>query len=64
MSQSIDFHINDYINEYLDYKGYTNTIDTFSEERLNRKEPINKIINGNSYEKAKEKYKILKVLNP
>jgi len=60
-SQSVDFRINDFINEYLDYKGYTNTVDTFSEERLNRKEPINKSINGNLYEK--EKYKTIKVFN-
>ncbi|CAF1106340.1 unnamed protein product [Rotaria sp. Silwood1] len=60
MSQSIDFRINDFINEYLDYKGYTNTVDTFSKERENRKEPINKIVKGNLYEKEKEKYQTIK----
>jgi hypothetical protein len=53
MSQSIDFRINDFINEYLDYKGYTNTVDTFLKERQNRKETINKTLNGNSREKEK-----------
>lgn len=61
MSQSIDFRINDFINEYLDYKGYTNTVDAFSKERQTRKEPITKINNNNLHEK--EKYKKLKVLN-
>ncbi|CAF0870195.1 unnamed protein product [Rotaria sordida] len=60
MSQSIDFRINDFINEYLDYKGYTNTVDTFSKERQSRKESINKIVKGNLYEKDKEKYQIIK----
>lgn len=63
MSQSIDFRINDFINEYLDYKGYINTVDTFSKERFNRKEPINKNLNGSLYEKEKGKYQIIKVLN-
>jgi hypothetical protein len=63
MSQSIDFRINDFINEYLDYKGYTNTVDTFSRERLHRKEPINKTIHGNLYEKEKEKHRTIKVFN-
>jgi hypothetical protein len=55
MSQSIDFRINDFINEYLDYKGYTNTVDAFFKERQNRKESINKTTNGNSREKEKLK---------
>jgi hypothetical protein len=59
MSQSIDFRINDFINEYLDYKGYTNTVDAFFKERQNRKESINKTTNGNSREK--EKLKTIKV---
>jgi hypothetical protein len=60
MSKSIDFRINDFINEYLDYKGYTNTVDAFFKERQNRKESINKTTNGNSREK--EKLKTIKVL--
>jgi hypothetical protein len=59
MSKSIDFRINDFINEYLDYKGYTNTVDAFFKERQNRKESINKTTNGNSREK--EKLKTIKV---
>ena len=62
MSQSVDFRINDLINEYLDYKGYSNTVDTFSKERQNRQEPINKITHENFYKKDDEKYKIIKVL--
>lgn len=61
MTQSIDFRINDYINEYLDYKGYTTTVETFSKERLGRKEPVNKISTGNSFEKQKEKFEVIKV---
>ena len=61
MTQSIDFRINDFINEYLDYKGYTDTVDTFSKERETRKEPMNNINNGNIYEKEKEKYQTIKV---
>lgn len=61
MSQSIDFRINDFINEYLDYKGYINTVETFSNERNDRKEPINKNYQRNLYEKEKEKYEIIKV---
>jgi hypothetical protein len=60
MSQSIDFRINDFINEYLDYKGYTKTVETFLKERQDRKEPINK--NGNLYEKEQEKNLAIKVL--
>ena len=57
MAQSIDFRINDFINEYLDYKGYSNTIKTFVQERQDRKEPIDQINN----EKEKDKYKTIKV---
>ncbi|CAF2004352.1 unnamed protein product [Rotaria magnacalcarata] len=60
MTQSIDFRINDFINEYLDYKGYTDTVDTFSKERETRKEPINKINSGNIYDKEKERYQTIK----
>ena len=63
MSQSIDFRINDFINEYLDYKGYSKTVNTFSQERESRQEPINKVIHGNLYEKDKEKYKLIKVVH-
>jgi hypothetical protein len=63
MSQSIDFRINDFINEYLDYKGYANTLDTFSKERQSRKEPIDKTLHKNSYEKEKEQYRTIKVFN-
>jgi len=61
MAQSIDLRINDFINEYLDYKGYTNTIKTFVQERQDHQEPIDKINDKNSYEKEKEKYKTIKV---
>ena len=63
MSQSIDFRINDFINEYLDYKGYKSTLNTFSEERQIRKEPINKTNHENLYEQEKEKYNAIKVIN-
>lgn len=45
MSQSIDFRINDFINEYLDYKGYQQTVDTFITERSNRQESIQTLKN-------------------
>jgi hypothetical protein len=63
MSQSIDFRINDLIYEYLDYKGYSNTVDTFSDERQTRKEPISTPVNRTVHEKEKEKHKKLKVFN-
>ena len=61
MSRSIDYRINDLINEYLDYKGYTHTVETFSEERETRREPISNTINGDSQEQAK--FKHIKVLD-
>lgn len=61
MSRSIDYRINDLINEYLEYKGYTHTVETFSEERETRREPISNTINGNSQED--EKSKQIKVMN-
>jgi hypothetical protein len=63
MSQSIDFRINDLINEYLDYKGYSNTANAFSDERQTRQEPITTTIHANVREKEKDKYKKLKVFN-
>lgn len=53
MSRSIDYRINDLINEYLDYKGYTHTVEAFSEERETRKEPISGANNGTSPEQEK-----------
>lgn len=47
MSQSIDFHINDFVTEYLDYKGFTDTVGLFLKERKTRQEPIQQITNGN-----------------
>ena len=61
MSESIDFRINDYIYEYLDYKGYKNTVETFLQERSNRKESINKTTYKSLSDKEKEKNKIIKV---
>lgn len=46
MSQSIDFRINDLINEYLDYKGYRKTVETFHQERKDREEPTERQSNG------------------
>ena len=64
MSQSIDFRINDLINEYLDYKGYSRTVETFHEERQVRQEPIDKTLNGNSSHQEREKVHRVKVINP
>ena len=61
MSQSIDFRINDLINEYLDYKGYSRTVETFHEERQVRQEPIDQTLNGNSSNKEREKVLHIKV---
>ena len=52
MSQSIDFRIHDFINEYLDYKGFRQTVDTFSKERELRQEPIQAAKNGHSLQDA------------
>ena len=49
MSSSIDFRINDLINEYLDYKGYRKTVEAFRDERKERNEPIDRVTtNGKS----------------
>lgn len=61
MSQSIDFRINDLINEYLDYKGYSRTVETFHEERQVRQEPIDQTLNGNSSNKERVKVLHIKV---
>jgi len=61
MSQSIDFRINDLINEYLDYKGYSKTVDIFREERTDRQETITKLTNNQLLEQDKEKYRKIKV---
>ena len=54
MSQSIDFHINDFINEYLDFKGFNQTSDLFFKEREQRQEPVQARTNGNGHhEQAK-----------
>jgi len=64
MSQSIDFRINDFINEYLDYKGFNDTVEIFIKERKIRQEPIiHKITNGHHInDKDHEKYQIIKVI--
>lgn len=63
MSQSIDFRINDFINEYLDYKGFNDTVDIFLKERKTRQEPIiQKKQNGNHINnKDQDQYQIIKV---
>ena len=63
MSQSIDFRINDFINEYLDYKGFNDTVDIFLKERKNRQEPIHKVTNGNHVQdQDQDTYQIIKVI--
>lgn len=61
MSQSIDFRINDLINEYLDYKGYSKTVEIFRDERTDRQETISKFANSQLHEQDKEKYRKIKV---
>jgi hypothetical protein len=64
MSQSIDFRINDFINEYLDYKGFNDTVEIFYKERKTRQEPIHQLTNGNHIQdKDQEKYRIIKVFD-
>ena len=64
MSQSIDFHINDFINEYLDYKGFNNTVEIFLKERKTRQEPIHQITNGNHIkDNDQDKYQLIKVIH-
>lgn len=63
MSQSIDFRINDFVAEYLDYKGFNDTVGIFLKERKTRQEPIQQITNGNHIQDAdQEKYQIIKVI--
>lgn len=63
MSQSIDFRINDFVIEYLDYKGFNETVGIFLKERKNRQEPIHDISNGKqTQDKDQEKYQTIKVI--
>ena len=63
MSQSIDFRINDFVIEYLDYKGFNDTVEIFLKERQNRQEPIQDISNGKQFQdKDQEKYQTIKVI--
>lgn len=59
MSQSIDFRINDLINEYLDYKGYKKTVEVFQAERKDREEPINRLTsNGQTSTREQEEIQV------
>ncbi|CAF2360770.1 unnamed protein product [Rotaria sp. Silwood2] len=61
MSQSIDFRINDFITEYLDYKGFNDTVGIFLKERKTRQEPIQSLTNGNHLQDIdQEKCQIIK----
>ncbi|CAF4071991.1 unnamed protein product, partial [Rotaria magnacalcarata] len=61
MSQSIDFRINDFITEYLDYKGFNDTVGIFLKERKTRQEPIQQLTNGNHIQDTdQEKCQIIK----
>ncbi|CAF0774210.1 unnamed protein product [Adineta ricciae] len=61
MSQSIDFRINDFVIEYLDYKGFNETVGIFLKERKSRQEPIYDISNGKpTQDKDQEKYQTIK----
>ena len=63
MSQSIDFRINDFVIEYLDYKGFNETVGIFLKERKGRQEPIHDISNGKqTQDKDQEKYQTIKVI--
>jgi len=61
MCQSIDFRINNFINEYLDYKGFNDTVEIFLKERKTRQEPIQQIINGKNHIQDKDQ-QIIKVI--
>jgi hypothetical protein len=61
MCQSIDFRINNFINEYLDYKGFNDTVEIFLKERKIRQEPIQQIINGKNHIQDKDQ-QIIKVI--
>jgi len=60
MSQSIDFRINDFVIEYLDYKGFNETVGIFLKERKNRQEPVHQITNE---KQIQDNDQIIKVLN-
>ncbi|CAF0800409.1 unnamed protein product [Rotaria sp. Silwood1] len=61
MSQSIDFRINDFVTEYLDYKGFNDTVGIFLKERKTRQEPIQQLTNGNHLQDTDhEKCQIIK----
>ena len=62
MSQSIDFHINDFINEYLDFKGFNQTSDLFFREREQRQEPVQARTNGNGHHEQ-EKSQTIQVVH-
>ena len=59
MSQSIDFRINDFVIEYLDYKGFNDTVGIFLKERKTRQEPIQQITNE---KQTQNKDQIIKVI--
>lgn len=62
MSQSVDFRINDFINEYLDYKGFHDTVESFLKERQHRQEPIHALTNGDRLQETdQEQYQTIKV---
>ena len=64
MADPIDSRINDYIKEYLESKGYSNTSNAFVRERQDRKEPVDKSKSEalNEKEKEREKYENIKVV--
>ena len=63
MSQSIDFRINDFVIEYLDYKGFNDTVGIFLKERRTRREPIQELTNGKQVQdKEQEKSQTIKVV--
>ena len=50
------------MREYLDYKGFKDTVELFLKERKNRQEPIHQIPNRTHIQdKDQEKYQIIKV---
>lgn len=63
MSQSVDFRINHFINEYLDYKGFHETVESFSKERQHRQEPIQALTNGDRHQESdQEQTRTIRVL--
>ncbi|CAF1141782.1 unnamed protein product, partial [Adineta ricciae] len=57
MADPIDFRINDYIKEYLESKGYSNTSNAFVRERQDRKEPVDKTKSEALHEKETDRKK-------